>query len=507
MTTFLREFQSWYWKCDFDDAKLRAAFDATGTATTPGEFQKAFLLLLRSDDIVARGIALDFFDRATAVSRFGEPNPFEPYRDEVLTTAREMLGRPPRPGDDVAFEGANHASALLALKNDAGTEDVELVLAVLRRRPDGVLLNDALDTAKTVLRRSEIPDPHLIALIGEMVFDQTLDIDVRREACDALRDAAGDEATALLARATGEDDYGLQQKAAWALSIGKRFYTHRVLLERLDASWPEDERSFEATQVHEALNLGPHSTYWPGVSPESRGLTQTHRELRAPTSEQAHRQALRTMLHSGRVAAVGMALDHFCDSDGLTRFGLTAGAFAPEVRGVARDVLTQPPSSATASPQIGAGANHASALDVLARLAEPEDAALIAAVLRRHDITPLVRERAIRAAQDCLDRWDAPDDQLVAALEELIFDPSAAMDDRTLAVVALFDGHGPRITAVLRRAAGSSILPIQVEGALGLTSGHLIDEHRDLVRGLVASWPGGDDEPDRAWLVRDALKD
>ncbi|GAB3989566.1 hypothetical protein GCM10029978_115010 [Actinoallomurus acanthiterrae] len=60
---------------------------------------------------------------------------------------------------------------------------------------------------------------------------------------------------------------------------------------------------------------------------------------------------------------------------------------------------------------------------------------------------------------------------------------------------------------MLLRAAHSDVLPIQVEGALGLTCDHLIDRHRDLVRGLAESWPGGDDEPDRAWLVLDALED
>lgn len=142
MKSFLREFQSWYWNCDFDDVELQAAFDATDAAATPNEFQRAFLVLLRSEGTVARGVALDFFDRAAATSRFGEANPFEPCQEEVPAVAREMLRHPPRPGDDIAFEGADHASALRALKNDAGPEDAKAALAVvLRRRPDGALLH------------------------------------------------------------------------------------------------------------------------------------------------------------------------------------------------------------------------------------------------------------------------------------------------------------------------------------------------------------------------------
>lgn len=213
------------------------------------------------------------------------------------------------------------------------------------------------------------------------------------------------------------------------------------------------------------------------------------------------------MLYSGLVPVVGIALDHFCDSDGLARFHLDVAALEPKALTLARHLLALSPSSANASPQTGAGASHASALDVLALLAEPEDAALLAAALGRRDAAPLVRERALRAARDCLDRWDEPDGRVVAALEELIFDPSAAMDHRTLAVIALFDVPGPQATAVLLRAAHSSALPVQVEGALGLVCDHLIEQHRDLVSGLVASWPDGDDEPDRAWLVRATLSD
>lgn len=508
MMTFLREFQSWYWNCDFNDAELQAAFEATDTAATPDDFQRAFLVLLRSEDIAARGIALDFFDRARTTSRFGEENPFEPYREEVLAVAREMLCRPPRPADDIAFEGADHASALSALNHDAGPEDAEAVLGVLMRRPTGDLLDEALRTTGTVLSHSETPDARLVALIGELAFDHSLPIEDRRNALDALRDARGAQVTALLVRPTGEDDYRFQQKAAWALSFGKRFYAHRSLLQRLDASWPNDERSFEADQVRRALvDPGPHSTYWKDVDPPGPRLLQAHREMRVPTSERAHRQAFRTMLYSGLVPMVGIALDHYCDPEGLTRFDLDTESLRPQVLALARHLLTLSPSAAKANPRTRAGASHASALDVLALLAEPEDASLLAAALTCRDAAPLVRERAICAARDCLTRWAGPDGRLITALEELIFDPSVAIDERTDAVIALFNVPGPQATAVLLRAARSSVMPIQFEGALGLTQDHRIDQHRDLVSTLAASWPDGDAKNFRAQLVHYALRD
>jgi hypothetical protein len=201
----------------------------------------------------------------------------------------------------------------------------------------------------------------------------------------------------------------------------------------------------------------------------------------------------------------GIALDHFCDSDRLTQFGLDTQRFTSAVLTLARPVLKQPPSPAKVSPQTGSGANHASALDVLARLAEPADGAALATALRNRDAAPLVRERTIRAAQERLDRWEMPDDRIVAALEGLIFDPTEDIDDRTRTVIALFDVPALQVTAVLLRAAHSSVLAIQVEAVLGLTHDHLIDQYGDLARDLMATWPDDDDEPDRAWLVHDAL--
>ncbi|NBE56357.1 hypothetical protein GUY60_33990 [Streptomyces sp. YC537] len=505
MLSFLREFRSWYWSGDFDDPEAREALAAHAVAGTPEEFRRAFLVLLRSTDVAARGTALDLYDRAGATSRFGEESPYEPYREEVLATARELLAGPPRPGDARAFEGADHASALLALKNDAGPQDAEAVRAVLLRRPDGDLLDNALGVTRSALAGPGTPDAQLVALVGELVFDTSLDVDERGMAVGALRQAGGAEATALLVRATGVDDVHLQQEAAWGLTFGSRFYAHRPLLERLDAEWPEAERRFEAGEVRSALGLGPHSTYWHGADPEGEGLRRAHRELRAPSSKRAHRQAFRTMLYSGLVPLVGIALDHFCDADGLTRFGLDREPFERPVRALARHLLRLSPSPAASSPGSGAGASHASALDVLAQVAGPEDAPVLAAALLRPDAAPLVRQRALCAAQLSLGRWDVPDERLVAALEELAFDPEAAMDDRTHAVNALADLPSPRVTEVLLRAARSGALPVQVEGALGLTGGHLIEEHRAFVHGLADSWPGGEDEPDRAWLVHLAL--
>ncbi|MFD0901908.1 hypothetical protein [Actinomadura sediminis] len=493
MMAFLREFGSWYWNCEFDDAELQAAFDATGTAESADDFRRAFLVLLRSDDVAARGVALDFYDRAGATSRFGEENPFERFHDEVMAVAREMLAGPPRPEDDIAFAGADHASALLAIKNDVRPEDGTAVLAVLRRRPDGSLLSNALSVAGAVLSISD--EPGLAALIEEMAFDSSRDVRERREAVQALSKARGDEVTALLVRTvTEEEDPGPRRDAAAGLATGRRFYAHRELLEDLAAE--DDGAGF----LRHALDPGPHSTYWDGVDPGSPRLARALDEMRSPTSEQAHRAAFRALLHSGRVAAVGIALDHFCSGEGLTRFGLSTEPYHADVRVLARHVLSQP---LTSIPGTEEGACQASALDALACIADPGDARLLADLLARPDLPPLVRSRLFRAVDTCLGKWEEPDERVVAAIERVFLDPAVPMDDRVEAVEALFDASGRRMVEALLRAVGCEAVPVQIAGAERLSEEDLIGEHRELLRDLAASWP--EEAPHEARLVRRRL--
>ncbi|MDW6063583.1 hypothetical protein SAZ11_43405 [Streptomyces sp. FXJ1.4098] len=156
LTVFLLEFQSWYWKREFRDEQLRDAFAATNDPTTPEAFEQGFLTLLRSGDTVACGIALDYYDRAEMTSRYVGGNPLEPHAEEVFAVARRLLAQPPRPGDAIAKEGANHASALAALVR-GGLEhgDADAIAEVLARMPDGDLRYHALDAAHLLVDEEE----------------------------------------------------------------------------------------------------------------------------------------------------------------------------------------------------------------------------------------------------------------------------------------------------------------------------------------------------------------
>lgn len=584
LTPFLLEFGSWhwseYWHAETADPELQNCYEATSDPTTPEEFERGFLTLLRSEGAIARSIALDYFDRAEMTERYVGGNPLEAHWDEVLRVGRKLLHEPPSPAGESTFEGASHASALSMLLRGSylGEEDGDraagpgpnlpgpagpsradetvrtdrdVIVDILKRMPADELMEHALEAADMLLEsQTEEPsgdqpgdddrdhqadhgadhdadggatrDPELAALTARVRRCRK-----RLDEIQALRsvstgdggyvpsgvpsDMSADEATATLVEATNDDEWRVRQEAAAALASGRNFYAHRSLLERLVDAWTEDERSAAADEVREALSDGPHSLYWEGSEvgsalPTDAELRAAHRELRSPTGEASHREAFRTLLHSGSPVAVGVALDHFHSTEGLTRFGLDDQEHAPEALATAREILNQPPSAAALSPRTGAGANHAGALNIMLELAGPGDAQRIANALRSDD-APLVRQRAVQAAWACLERWETPDEQVVAALEELAFDTSEDLDLRVLAIGALFNLSTPQVTAVLLRAVRSAELPIQAEAAVCLSTEHLIDEHQGLLRDLLASWPQdmGDYEPG-ARIVRSALE-
>lgn len=83
-----------------------------------------------------------------------------------------------------------------------------------------------------------------------------------------------------------------------------------------------------------------------------------------------------TLLRSGDQAAVGIALDTYQQADADSRFGGEPmyGEHRAEVLQAARELLRQPPSPADMSPHMGAGANHASALNAMMNLAGEQGA-------------------------------------------------------------------------------------------------------------------------------------
>jgi hypothetical protein len=91
-------------------------------------------------------------------------------------------------------------------------------------------------------------------------------------------------------------------------------------------------------------------------------------------------QAFSALLHSENIATVCRALNMYQEAASYTRLsgGNPLEPLGGEVRVVAREILSRPPMD---DPDIQAGFDHLSALNVLTSLAEPDDAELIAGVL------------------------------------------------------------------------------------------------------------------------------
>jgi hypothetical protein len=212
----------------------------------------AFELLLRSDDAVGIGIALDQFHYADASTRHGTSNPFEEYRDEVVAHARKVLRAAPSAATLGTEEGVNHASALGALMNLAEQEDAALIVGALEQARTSDVRLAAVYAGSTVLENSRSPDENLITAIEQVAFDGTAELDERRAAVSALGRTQSASATDALLRATRLADLGLQARAALHLLHRDR-RTHRARIEDLTRGWPEDP-PYPAKEVFDLLS-------------------------------------------------------------------------------------------------------------------------------------------------------------------------------------------------------------------------------------------------------------
>ena len=129
-------------------------------------------------------------------------------------------------------------------------------------------------------------------------------------------------------------------------------------------------------------------------------------------------QAFSALLHSDNITTVCRALNMYQVAASYTRLsgGNPLEPMGGEVREVALDILSRPPVEE--GPDIAAGFDHLSALNVLSSLAQPEDAELIADVLETTDgqmwATALLAAAAV----------PVPDERLVGVLERAAVDES-----------------------------------------------------------------------------------
>ncbi|GGW65235.1 hypothetical protein [Streptomyces xantholiticus] len=434
-----------------------------------------FSARLKSDDIDVVCGALDDYQSAQADTRWGVDNPYWPLANEVRFAARDLLGQPP--------SGHSHASALTIMWHLAEEEDADLIADALEGAPDAGVREDALLAAGTALAEGEEPNRRLLELIGAMVLDEGLDVRDRRKAMHALDDLDLPEVEDLIVRLSESSELELQLHAAGCLATPLRLRIHRDRVRRLVKSWPEDA-GWEAKHIREAIE-GFHSTYWKDTELDDPVLRNAHDELRFPLSDEGCLQAFATLLRSEDPVAVGIALDQYESSKGLRRVledEERAEAYLPEVLARAREVLRRPMSPAEVSALNMIGAQHA----------EPGDADLLLDVLARPD-SDAVRERAVWMAYGVLDEAEVKDERLVAALGDLILDPSVGFYfTKEKAIRVLADSLGADADGILLRALREGEPKVQAHASYFLVGTGGLDRHRAILEEVAESW---DDQP------------
>ena len=437
-----------------------------------------FSARLASDDAdVVRG-ALDDYQSAQADTRWGVGNPYWPAANEVRFAARDLLGRSP--------SGHSHASALTVLWHLAEADDADLIADVLEG--DAEVRDMALLAAGTALAAGETPNRRLLTLITAMVLDESQNVQDRKDAVNALDDLDLPEVEDLLVQLSASPERELQVHAAGCLATPLRLRVHRDRVRQLAESWPEDA-GWEAEHIRDALESF-HSTYWKDTELQDPELRKAHDELRFPLSDEGCLQAFTTLLRSDKPVAVGIALDHYESSEGLRRVLEDADrleAYLPEVLARAREVLRRPMSPAEVSALNMIGARHA----------EPGDAGLLLDVLTRTD-SDIVRKEAVWMAYGVLDEAEVKDERLVAALGEVILDPSVGFyGTKESAVRVLADSLGADADDLLLRAVREGEPKVQAHAAYYLVKTGGVDRHRAVLEEVAEGW--GDRPPHRPW--------
>lgn len=442
---------------------------------------------LQSDDISVVCDALSEYQQAQANTRWGVDNPYWPLDNEVLFAARDILDR----ASTIDEEDRHRALswALTMVWHLGEEEDADRVADVLEVASESGLREEALSAASTALEDAEVPNRRLFAAVRATALDESLDERERGSAIHALCDLDIPEVDELYVHLTETADLPIQVKAAVYLSSPRKLRVHRGRLQRLVDSWPEDGLPWEAKGVRDAL-VGFHSKYWTDAHLDDPALQDAHRELQFPQSDEACLEAFTTLLRSDDPLAIGIALDHYENSEGLRHVLDDPEALddlLPEVLERAREVLRRPISPAEVSALNMIGAQHV----------EPADAALLVDVLGRTDSDD-VRHEAIWTAYGLFDEDEVADARLVEAVGAVISEPSAASrGSRKTAIRILADGLGAAADDILLRALREEDPEVQAHAAYYLIRTKGLERHRAVMEEVAESW--GEKPPSRPW--------
>ncbi|MCP2341607.1 hypothetical protein [Actinomadura rupiterrae] len=422
----LTGFHSTYWKdANLDDPDLRAAHDELMFPLNDETCLEAFATLLRSDDPVAIGIALDHYESWEGLRKTLDDGDLAEARlPEVLERAREVLRRRISPAEVSALNmiAAQHAEA----------SDAALVVDVLSRTDSDTVRHEALWVALGVFGKSETPDAGLVEAAGGVLFDPSAGRHAKETAVRILADGLGAAADEFLLRALREEEPKVQAHAAFYLVRTGALDRHRPVLEAAADAW--EGRSAHRPWGEDPAEMifgKPHSVHWAGHRLPDPDLRQAHRRLRRREMDDSYHQAMRTLLNSGDEAAVGIALDHWWDADGAVARGGEAAREPARDLVLTRvgEILRGPASRPELSREYGPTANHLTALSAL-KVAAPDDLTILADALDNPDAPHL---NVLLDASEALQTTGRTQPRLAQALERFVQNADADDGDQALA--------------------------------------------------------------------------
>lgn len=221
--------------------------------------RSALLLLLDSDDPVARGTAMDRFNQSIAHLRHGDQplSDDDEVRRAVRTCAlRELRASPFERTDEGASPrcGANHASALNVLHKGAEAEDAPLVARALELNTDEQVIAEGVKAAEPVLRGEDPANPDLVRMLRMISARPDLPHEIRADAIAAVGGAADGAVVAILLEALGSSELAISAAAARAL-LERDLDRHRAQVAEVSAEWPRTESPpFDAHEVWSLLD-------------------------------------------------------------------------------------------------------------------------------------------------------------------------------------------------------------------------------------------------------------
>lgn len=226
-------------------------------ALSVAQHKEALVRLLESDNVIARGVALDYYSMAQADLRHGN----EPVVDDVVDAAaracalRELAAQPYERAESEAQlqHGANHASALHAMWHNAAADDAPLLARVLGESSEEAVLQEGVKVAHAVLYREPVAHAGLVEVLVHLARQRGLDSEIRAGAISAIGSADDEAVLPVIIEVLRDPELAVSAAAARSL-LERDLSRYRPRVEPIVAAWQLGELPpFDVLEVHRLL--------------------------------------------------------------------------------------------------------------------------------------------------------------------------------------------------------------------------------------------------------------